>query len=251
MLPLLRSAAVAGLALAASASAQLAAFDTALIGTWSTKSNKTITGPGFYDPVNERLIEPSHTGFSYSFTGDGFYEEAYYRAIANPITPSCPSGIMQWQHGTYQKFVNGSLILTPFAVDGRQLLSTPCHYKDSIYTRYNQSELMKSYEVLTDPYHNTPRLNLYQFDGKPLAPMYLVYSPPEMLPTSTLNPTHTAGATATGKPSGKFRRGLGEEITLPLNHKLLSKRKETINADRWWWIGAGMTGLGGVLYFCF
>ena len=38
---------------------------------------------GFYDPVNEKMFEPSLTGFSYSFTADGFYEEAYYRAISN------------------------------------------------------------------------------------------------------------------------------------------------------------------------
>jgi hypothetical protein len=42
-----------------------------------------ITSQGFYDPINERLIEPKHTGISYSFTADGFYEAAYYRAIAN------------------------------------------------------------------------------------------------------------------------------------------------------------------------
>jgi hypothetical protein len=38
---------------------------------------------GFYDPVGERLIEPKHTGISYSFTSDGFFESAHYRAIAN------------------------------------------------------------------------------------------------------------------------------------------------------------------------
>ena len=38
---------------------------------------------GFYDPVNEKMIEPAHTGISYSFTDDGHYEEAYYRAISN------------------------------------------------------------------------------------------------------------------------------------------------------------------------
>ena len=36
---------------------------------------------GFYDPVADRLIEPELTGISYSFTDDGYYEEAYYRAI--------------------------------------------------------------------------------------------------------------------------------------------------------------------------
>ena len=71
-----------------------------LVGTWASKSNKTLTGPvrrgggrtssgtcsprqGFYDPIHDRLIEPSHTGIAYSFSDDGHYEAAYYRAIAN------------------------------------------------------------------------------------------------------------------------------------------------------------------------
>lgn len=89
------------------------------------------------------MIEPERTGISYSFTSDGHYEEAYYRAIANPTNPACPGGIMQWQHGTWVMNANNSLSLTPIAVDGRQLLSEPCNYKNSIYTRYNQSELLK------------------------------------------------------------------------------------------------------------
>jgi len=38
---------------------------------------------GFYDPVNEVMFEPNLTGISYSFTADGYYEEALYRAISN------------------------------------------------------------------------------------------------------------------------------------------------------------------------
>ena len=38
---------------------------------------------GFYDPVNEKLFEPDLTGISYSFTSDGYYEQAYYRAVSN------------------------------------------------------------------------------------------------------------------------------------------------------------------------
>lgn len=49
---------------------------------------------------------------------------------------------MQWQHGSWVMNTTGSLILTPIAVDGRQLLSSPCQYKNSVYTRYNQSEVM-------------------------------------------------------------------------------------------------------------
>lgn len=42
---------------------------------------------GFYDPVNDKLIEPELAGISYSFTSDGYYEEAYYRAISNRRFP--------------------------------------------------------------------------------------------------------------------------------------------------------------------
>lgn len=50
---------------------------------------------------------------------------------------------MQFQHGGWVMNANGSLSLTPIAVDGRQLLSKPCDYDKGIYTRYNQSELFK------------------------------------------------------------------------------------------------------------
>lgn len=33
--------------------------------------------------MNEEFFEPERTGISYSFTADGHFEEAYYRAIAN------------------------------------------------------------------------------------------------------------------------------------------------------------------------
>ncbi|KAI9821249.1 MAG: Reversal of tor2 lethality [Pycnora praestabilis] len=249
----LKSLLIASAAFIASATAQVATqpINPQLVGTWSTKSNKVFTGPGFYDPTNEKMFEPSLTGFSYSFTADGYYEEAYYRAVSNPTQPQCPQGIMQWQHGQYYQAANGSLILTPFAVDGRQLLSNPCSYQQSIYTRYNQSELLQRYEVYTDPYHNILRLNLYEFNGAPLNPMYLAYSPPQMLPTQTLNPTtatSTGGAKATGS---KAKRGMVEEVVAPLNRNALMKRREPVDADKWWWIGAGMTAVGGVGYLCF
>lgn len=74
--------------------------------------------------------------------------------------------------------------------------------------------------------------------------MYLVYSPPVMLPTSTLNPT--TGATASATSKAKVRRGL----EVPINYKQgASKGIDAMNPDRWWWVGLGMTGLGGLLYF--
>ena len=50
---------------------------------------------------------------------------------------------MQWQHGGWVKNADGSLKLTPIAVDGRQLLSAPCNGKNAVYTRYNQTETIQ------------------------------------------------------------------------------------------------------------
>jgi hypothetical protein len=104
------------------------------------------------------------------------------------------------------------------------------------------------YEQYTDPYHNIPRLNLFKFDGAPVNPMYLAYNPPQMLPTTTLNPLPTA----TGK-SSKAKRGLQDEV--PQNWKLKLEQQEGtkmvvshINADNLWWVGLAMTGVGGLLY---
>ena len=47
---------------------------------------------------------------------------------------------MQWQHGTFTMDKSGALHLTPFAVDGRQLVSDPCRSEIAEYTRYNQTE---------------------------------------------------------------------------------------------------------------
>lgn len=115
----------------------------ALLPHSSPNLTNQVLSQGFYDPINDDLIEPDHTGISYSFTSDGYFEEAYYRAIANPSSPNCPSAIMQWQHGTWAFNADGSLQLSPLEVDGRQLTSQPCIYESSIYVRYNQSEHFK------------------------------------------------------------------------------------------------------------
>ena len=107
----------------------------------------------------------------------------------------------------------------------------------------------QKYEQLIDPYHNIPRLNLYEFDGKPMNPMYLAYRPPQMLPTTTLNPMQ-ATASATSKSNSK--RGLDAEVPLHWKVKLESKNTQHmvqhINTDKLWWFGLGLTGLGGLLY---
>lgn len=113
---------------------------------------------------------------------------------------------------------------------------------------------MQRHEVVRDLYHNAQRLNLFKFDGSAMNPMYLAYKPPQMLPTETLHPataTGSGGAKATAK-SRKVKRDLGGSGSAEaFDRNILFKGNEPINADRWWWIGVGMTGLGGVLYFCF
>ncbi|KAF2124985.1 hypothetical protein P153DRAFT_370308 [Dothidotthia symphoricarpi CBS 119687] len=215
---------------------------TDLVGTWSSKSNSTMTGDGFYDPINEAFTEPAHPGIAYSFTADGFFEESYYRAVANPTNPKCPQGIIQWQHGSFSKDADGSLTLKPIKIDGRQMYSDPCSYKHSVYTRYNATEQFKRYEVVTDGYHHIPRLTLFKHDGSPLIPLYLAYSPPKMLPTTTLNPTATATAAA-----GKVKRG-----DLPMNHEVVYKRTPGMErAGMMWWAGLFLTAGGGAMYFFF
>ena len=161
--------------------------------------------------------------------------------------------MLQWQHGQYTLHADGSLTLAPLMIDGRQLFSNPCKYDKSVYTRYNQTELYKvcfpppllrphppltggctkRYEIITDKNHDKKRLNLYKHDGAPMNPMYLKYTPPQMLPTTTLSPLPT-GTAAGGK--GKLRKRDFLPKTL--------KKAEDINADRIWWVGVGLTGLG-------
>ncbi|KAK2759531.1 Reversal of tor2 lethality [Arachnomyces sp. PD_36] len=184
-----------------------ARFDSELIGTWTTKSQKVLTGPGFYDYVRDEFKEPKVTGISYSFTSDGFYEEAYYRATSDSIHPECPGGIMQFQHGKYTRATNGTLYLTPFAEDGRELVSNRCNGKLSTYTMYNQTETFKRYQVGPDVINGLKRLDLFRFDGSPMPPMYLVYRPPLMVPTKELKPVPKRSIdTATEDHNTKWNR---------------------------------------------
>lgn len=119
--------------------------------------------------------------------------------------------------------------------------------------QYQHLTTRQKYEVNTDEYSQALRLDLYAFDGSPLNPMYLAYKPPQMLPTVTLNPT-SSGTGSAPKATGKSKRSVEglEGFTEPLDKHVVSKTgKEPIDADKWWWIGVSMTGLGGLLYYCF
>ena len=151
------------------------------------------------------MFEPDLTGFSYSFTDDGYYEVAYYRAISNRMSPTgrsswgmsltihiatkpeCPQGIIQWQHGTFTAPSNGSLVLSPFGVDGRQLLSNPCQFQNSIFTRYNQSELFRVSLALTTFITSTSRER--KLTNSPYRAMNSSQTPTAKPPASTSSPS--------------------------------------------------------------
>ncbi len=87
-------------------------------------------------------------------------------------------------------------------------------------------------------------------------PMYLAFKPPQMLPTQTLNPTSgSATGSAQASSTSKTKRDLhlaGDEDGLvreALNRN--ARREDSTKADRLWWLGVGLTALGGVGYFCF
>lgn len=224
-----------------------------LAGTWSSKSNQVFTGPGFYDPVDELLIEPSLPGISYSFTEDGYFEEANYQVKANPKDPGCPVASLIYQHGTYRLLDNGTLVLSPFAVDGRQLLSDPCNDKGvSTYSRYNQTEIFKTFDVQIDDYHGIYKLQLNQWDGSPMQPLYLAYRPAMMLPTVTLNPT-VASDGAKSTDSANEKRSLRQLVRRSLENKHRTNAVKKIpngmlNSDVFWYLSAGMIGLGSLVF---
>jgi len=180
----LHSLLAAGACLVSSASA----INAALVGTWSTKSAKVLTGSVCYYSWNRRegvgsdsilkgkgliwgcractilsmivllnqvilgsRIRLRRMGFMRRPTTEQFGTVRWTLEVeADEDTngeiatkPSCPQAIMQFQHGTFTENADGSLSLSPFSVDGRQLQSNPCAGDNSVYTRYNQSETME------------------------------------------------------------------------------------------------------------
>lgn len=250
----MKISALVGTALLASfASAQSA---DELEGTWSSKSGAVVTGPDFYDPIDELLLEPTLPGISYSFTKDGYFEEAIYQISANPRDPSCPTGVLIFQHGTYDLSDNGTLTLEPFKVDGRQLLSDPCKQdKNAIYSRYNQTEKFKKFSVYVDPYHGRYRLDLFQFNGAPMPPMYLAYRPAMMLPTETLNPTEGGASqpekTGDSQSSPSSTPNARAKIRRSIDNRLITgaKKQSLVDYNSLWWFGMSMIAAGGTGWY--
>ncbi|GMM52747.1 Rot1 protein [Starmerella bacillaris] len=225
-----------------------------LEGTWCSKSMTVVTGPDFYDPIDELLIEPALPGISVSFTSDGYFEYASYQVASNPRDPKCATGAITFQHGTYN-ISDNKLHMTPFEDDGRQLVSDPCKSNKSSYVQYEQQLTFSKFQVWIDGYYGRYRLDLYQWDGTPLQPLYLVYRPPQMLPTITMNP----GTKEQVNNHTNARRALNSNVRERIKRSLINrgKTKATLRKERSglynavWYGGLAMIsfGAGGWLYF--
>jgi len=112
------------------------------------------------------------------------------------------------------------------------------------------SNKLQKYQVHIDPYTKMTRLDLYQFDGTPVHPMFLAFNPPQMLPTLTMNPTTAATA-----KNSKRTAGAEEQLAEPLNKNAIHIKRDferplyqRIDPNMVWWAGAGMTLFGGIAY---
>lgn len=102
---------------------------------------------------------------------------------------------MNWCHGTYDLVANGSIILTPLG-DGYQQIQDPCAPVSNFIENYNDTELYQMWNIYQDAVRGYT-LQLYQFDGTPLAPQWLLSTSPNMLPTQQLrNVTSTTTTSA-------------------------------------------------------
>ncbi|KAK6200125.1 chaperone for protein-folding within the ER, fungal-domain-containing protein [Scheffersomyces amazonensis] len=199
----------------------------ALEGTWQSLSRKVLTGPSFYNPVDELLLEPSLPGISYSFDLNGNWEQSIYQVTSNPQDHSCPTASLIWQHGTYEYDPKtGKLHLKPMKVDGRQLFSDPCNDKGiSTYMRYYQPETL-TFDVSIDSYFGGQlKLQLYGYNGVKMQPLWLTYRPPTMLPPKVLNPIHKSDITQKYRRSVEFltQKLYGNDINYQSNVMLIEQ----------------------------
>ncbi|WWD03503.1 hypothetical protein V865_001555 [Kwoniella europaea PYCC6329] len=173
---------------------------TDLEGTWSSNSAVS-TGGSFCSPAEMAFDYPNNTGMAYSFTNDGFFEEAQYRYNSNATNPACIQAVLIWQHGTYTLEDDGSIILHPFSADGRVQVQDPCAATTNIITYYDETTTFTDWGIIVDPDTGNYQLRLNRYDGAKLPYMNLIAKPPNMLPTQTLTGVNASGQTNTRKRS--------------------------------------------------
>jgi hypothetical protein len=87
--------------------------------------------------------------------------------------------------------------------------------------------------------------------------MFLAFNPPQLLPTTAMNPTAKEKAKATGKAS-RAKRAIPVEMVEPLskdarhinrNSYLDQSLLQRIDLNALWFSGVVMAGFGGAAYF--
>ncbi|TEB30721.1 hypothetical protein FA13DRAFT_1733578 [Coprinellus micaceus] len=101
--------------------------------------------------------------------------------------PTCITGVIGWVHGKYTLNANGSIWMRPFGDgidnfgDGFQQVQDPCAAVSNFIESYNETEYYQGWRIFNDPSAG-PKLHLFQFDGSPVAPQFLVSKTPSMPP---------------------------------------------------------------------
>lgn len=121
---------------------------------------------------------------------------------------------MNWVHGTYELLGNGSIVMTPFG-DGFQQIQDPCGAVSNFIEIYNDTELYQSWRIFQD-INDGPKLHMFQFDGSPVAPQFLLSATPNMLPTQPLrNVTPPPVAADSSQKRSLTKRNAGERTWTP------------------------------------
>ncbi|KDN50818.1 hypothetical protein K437DRAFT_282761 [Tilletiaria anomala UBC 951] len=172
---------------------------TSLEGTWSSGSGSVQTGLNFFNPATNTFTTPKAGGISYSFTGDGHWEQAKYMFNTSSAVNRCVTAYMIWQHGTYTINANGSLSLSPFPADGYMQMIDICGRQTIKMFSYNQFELIPQWYIYLDSApgflsagSTAYALQMFQDGGdgqagKAMAPLFLTARPANMLPTTQLH----------------------------------------------------------------
>ncbi|PKI85480.1 hypothetical protein MVES1_000118 [Malassezia vespertilionis] len=173
----------------------------------SSKANNQM----FYNPYRKQFTVPRSAGISYSFLpsngsdNEGFFEEARFQYQSDSQNPHCFSAQLIWLHGRY-KYGRNNLAtdMTLSAYPGDSMIQTITNpectggksVETDVYTLDKNQEYIKNFTTFIEndapypqPGSNTKAmwgLQMYQFDGAPLAKMYLKYDPPQMLPTEQM-----------------------------------------------------------------
>ncbi|TNY21420.1 chaperone for protein-folding within the ER, fungal-domain-containing protein [Rhodotorula diobovata] len=158
------------------------------VGTWTTGTGGPLTGPAFGVPFNNSFAYPNVSGYSFSFTEDGYFEQAQFTWNSNATDPHCIEAVVLWQHGTYEVNSDGSITTdpTPFKGDGRIQIQNACASVSSRLDYYNQPGVYKAWSV--SDWRGLTMLRLSQYDGKLMPRLYLVSDQPAdyMYPTQWL-----------------------------------------------------------------